>query len=77
MQEEELGWLAWSWGVFLNGDCGGSGSGVSLFNITTDGLYGNWNDFNNDGINNDYGYNLVVGDPNSLQNTSIRPEGLR
>lgn len=77
MQEDEIGWLAWSWGVFKNTDCKGRLGGVSLFNITTDGKYGNWNDFNNDNVNNDYGYNLIVGDRNSLQNTSVRPDGLR
>ncbi len=66
LEESEIGWLAWSWGFMPNGDCGG---GRNQFDITSDGRYGNWN--------TDYGRNLIVNDPNSLQNTSVRPVGLR
>jgi len=67
LQETEIGWLAWSWGFVPNGDCGGGGR--NQFDITVDGVYGNWN--------TDYGRNLIVDDPNSMENTSIRPVGLR
>ena len=68
LQEEEIGWLAWSWGLTKNNDCGSRG-GRNQFDITTDGNYGNWN--------TRYARELMVDDPNSLRNTSKRPEGLR
>lgn len=68
LQEEEIGWLAWSWGLTKNNDCGSRG-GRNQFDITTDGNYGNWN--------TRYARELMADDPNSLRNTSIRPEGLR
>jgi hypothetical protein len=39
-QQEDIGWLAWSWGVVKNRDC--SIEGVSEFDLTTDGKFGNW-----------------------------------
>ena len=68
LQEEEIGWLAWSWGLTKNNACGSRG-GRNQFDITTDGNYGNWN--------TRYARELMADDPNSLRNTSIRPEGLR
>lgn len=67
LQESEIGWLAWSWGFVPNDNC--RGDGPNQFDITSDGMYGNWN--------NDYGRNLIVDDPNSLENTSEKPEGLK
>ncbi len=64
-QEKEIGWLNWSWGAVKNGDCSGNDS---PFDITTNGIYGNWN--------NDWGRLAMVDDPNSVQNTSIRPQSL-
>jgi len=70
-QRNEIGWLAWSWGASPNRDCSAQGGGRSEFDITEGGYYGNWNrDFT-------YGFDVIVGHPNSLQNTSVRPAGLR
>ena len=66
-QEKEIGWLNWSWGAVNNGDCD-QPNGESKYNMTTDGIYGNWN--------NDWGRLTMVDDPNSVQNTSVRPQSL-
>ncbi|NJB72102.1 mannan endo-1,4-beta-mannosidase [Saonia flava] len=66
-QEKEIGWLSWSWGTVNNGDCE-QPNGESKYNITSDGLYGNWN--------NDWGRLTMVDDDNSIQNTSVRPKSL-
>ena len=34
----EIGWLAWSWGSALNSDC----KGMGVFDMTSDGKFGNW-----------------------------------
>jgi mannan endo-1,4-beta-mannosidase len=34
----EIGWLAWSWGGVLNSDC----KGMGVFDMTSDGKFGNW-----------------------------------
>ena len=62
-QEKQVGWIAWSWGYQNNGDCPGR------FDMTTDGVYGNWE--------NEWGEGLVETDPNSIRNTSIRPDSLK
>lgn len=61
-QEHEIGWLVWSWGAANNGDCG---SPNSPFDITKDGTYGNWE--------HSWNKDVVVGDENSIQKTSVRP----
>ena len=63
-QENEIGWLAWSWGVVKNGDCQAN----RTFDITTDGVYGNWiSQWSRDVIyNNQY----------SIQKTSKKPASL-
>ncbi|MFN8357819.1 MAG: fibronectin type III domain-containing protein [Spirosomataceae bacterium] len=63
-QTLEIGWLAWSWGTLQNGDCQGGRS----YDITTNGVYGNWT--------NDWGRLIAVDDPNSIKNTSIRPPSI-
>ena len=65
-QENEIGWLTWSWGAQPNGDCGDSER--SNFDITPDGKYGSWN--------NEWGELVSVKDPNSIQNTSVKPASL-
>lgn len=62
-QEAEIGWIAWSWGYNDNGDCH-----PGKFDMTRDGTFGNWE--------NDWGRGLVLEDPNSIFNTSIRPASL-
>ena len=64
-QEAEIGWLTWSWGELDNQD----GGQDSPFDITSDGVNGNWA--------TEFARNLMVDDPNSMKNTSIRPEGLK
>ena len=34
----EIGWLAWSWGGVTNSDC----KGMGVFDMTSDGKFGNW-----------------------------------
>jgi mannan endo-1,4-beta-mannosidase len=61
-QENEIGWLPWSWGYVNNGNCPGK------FDMTTDGVYGHWE--------TSWGEGIVVTDVNSIQNTSVRPPSL-
>jgi len=63
-EENGIGWLTWSWGAVNNGDCGEK----SAFDITEDGIYGNWN--------NEWGELVAVKDVNSIQRTSVRPASL-
>lgn len=65
MEEEQIGWLAWSWGLVDNNDCGAPNS---VFDITTDGVYGNWS--------TTFAEEICVTDVNSIQNTSIIPPSL-
>jgi mannan endo-1,4-beta-mannosidase len=62
-EAHQIGWLAWSWGSVTNNDCQGQGG----FDMTTDGTYGHWNA---------WGEDVAVTDPNSIQNTSVRPASM-
>jgi mannan endo-1,4-beta-mannosidase len=64
--ENEIGWLVWSWGKVQNSDCKIPG-GRSLFDITTDGKYGNWLP------NNRWATDVTINSPFSIQKTSIIP----
>lgn len=64
-QQEGIGWMSWSWGAVNNGDCG---SPDSVFDITTDGVYGHWADA--------FGEDICVRAKSSIQNTSVRPASL-
>jgi mannan endo-1,4-beta-mannosidase len=55
-QDTGTGWLAWSWGGVKNFDCPGG-----FLDMTTDGTYA--------GLVG-WGYNVAVGDTNSIQNTA-------
>ncbi|MDI6402161.1 cellulase family glycosylhydrolase [Balneolaceae bacterium ANBcel3] len=61
LEEHEIGWLAWSWGLVRNGDC----NDPPRFDITDGGHYGNWR--------TDEGYQIAVGHRASIRNTSRRP----
>lgn len=63
-QDKAIGWLSWSWGAVRNGDC----SSTRIYDITTDGKFGNWT--------YTFGKNICVDDPNSIQKTSVRPPSL-
>ena len=63
-QEQQIGWLAWSWGSVDNGDCANQGS----FDMTRGGTFGNWEET--------WGEEVAVTDPNSIQNTSVRPRSM-
>ena len=56
----EIGWLAWSWGGVNNSDCQDDGP----FDMSPDGTYANLTD---------WGLEVARTDPNSIQNTSVRP----
>lgn len=62
-QTHGIGWLAWSWGAVTNNDCQDEGG----FDMTTDGTFGSWNE---------WGEVVAVTDPNSIQNTSVRPSSI-
>ena len=64
-QANEIGWLVWSWGSVNNGDCG---SPHSPFDITTDGIYGNWE--------HPWNKDVVIDNANSIQKTAVRPASL-
>ncbi|XXX76363.1 cellulase family glycosylhydrolase [Sorangium sp. So ce134] len=61
--ELEVGWLAWSWGAVKNSDCQNDGP----FDMTTDGTFA--------GLTG-WGREVAVTDPNSIQNTSVRPHSI-
>ncbi|WP_437688785.1 cellulase family glycosylhydrolase [Sorangium sp. So ce176] len=61
--EHEVGWLAWSWGAVKNSDCQNDGP----FDMTTDGTFA--------GLTG-WGREVAVTDPNSIQNTSVRPHSI-
>ncbi len=65
LENENIGWLSWSWGLVNNNDCG---SPNSVFDVTTDGKFGNWA--------TDFAEDISITDPNSIQNTSIIPQSL-
>ncbi len=60
-QENQIGWLGWSWGLVNNGDC-------ATYDWTADGYYGNWE--------TEAGRMLAVDSEYSIANTSIRPSSL-
>lgn len=64
-QEEGIGWLSWSWGLVDNNDCGAPNS---VFDITTDGKFGNWA--------TNFAEEIMVTDPNSIKNTSVIPSSM-
>ncbi|MDC0683824.1 cellulase family glycosylhydrolase [Sorangium atrum] len=61
--ELEVGWLAWSWGAVKNSDCQSDGP----FDMTTNGTFA--------GLTG-WGREVAVTDPNSIQNTSVRPRSI-
>jgi mannan endo-1,4-beta-mannosidase len=63
-ERHRIGWLAWSWGSVVNGDCGSQGS----FDMTVRGVFGNWKE--------PWGEAVALTDPNSIQNTSVRPASM-
>jgi mannan endo-1,4-beta-mannosidase len=63
-QQNEIGWLAWSWGLVQNGDC----SSVNAYNMTTNGNYGSWGSTAN--------RNIAIDNQYSIQKTSQRPASL-
>ncbi len=65
LQENDIGWVTWSWGAANNQGCGPN----SQFDITRDGTFGNWE--------YDHARIIMVGSPYSLQATSVRPTEFR
>lgn len=65
-EEHEIGWYAWSWGGVINGDCNGEGEGS--FDMTVGGVFGTWKE--------PWGEDVALTDPNSIQNTSVRPASI-
>jgi len=63
-QTNGIGWLVWTWGAVQDGT-GGCGTN---FNVTNNGNFGSWS--------NTWGQAIAVTDPNSIQNTSIRPPSI-
>jgi mannan endo-1,4-beta-mannosidase len=59
----EVGIIAWSWGGVKNSDCASDGP----FDMTTDGRY--------NGLTG-WGLEVARTDPNSIQNTAIRPRSM-
>lgn len=67
MQDNDMSWLVWSWGVVRNDDCGDEA--VNQFDLTREGAqFGDWN--------TDYARQILVDHPNSIKNTSVRPAEL-
>jgi mannan endo-1,4-beta-mannosidase len=64
-QENEIGWLAWSWGLVVNGDC----KTPARFDWANNGVFGDWA--------TKEGRDMAVDHPNSIKNTSLRPASLQ
>jgi mannan endo-1,4-beta-mannosidase len=62
-QTESVGSLTWSWGLKKNGDCT-DGS----MDMTTDGKF--------DGLKEGWATEIALSDPNSIKNTSVRPQSI-
>ncbi len=62
LEEHQAGWLNWSWGGMKNGDC----DNFRYFDITKDGIFGQWW--------NQPGANIVALSPYSVMQTSNRPK---
>jgi chitodextrinase len=73
LQANEIGWLAWTWGAVEDGTYLQSGkaackvSNVNMFNVTTNGIFGNYYS------GNSWGKDIV----NNLIQYSIRPNSLK
>lgn len=67
-QTNSIGWLVWSWGAVQNGDCNGGSAGTSGYDMTTNGVFGNWQ--------NTWGRAVSIDDANSIQKTSVRPPSI-
>jgi mannan endo-1,4-beta-mannosidase len=63
-QANGIGWLVWSWGGVKNNDCAADGP----FDMTTDGTFA--------GLVPGWATEIAVSDPNSIQNTSVRPASM-
>jgi chitodextrinase len=63
-QTNEIGWLVWTWGAVQDG----TGGCANNFDVTTNGNFGSWS--------NTWGQAIAITDPNSIQNTSIRPPSI-
>ncbi|NJO70478.1 MAG: glycoside hydrolase family 5 protein [Bacteroidetes bacterium] len=63
-QKYEIGWVTWSWGAVVNGDC----QEIGAYDLTTDGKFGNWR--------TDFARKMMVDDINSIQKTSVRPKSI-
>ena len=61
LEEAEIGWLVWSWGLVRNGDC----NDPVRFDMTEGGIFGEWK--------TEFGRLTAVDHPASIQNTSQRP----
>jgi mannan endo-1,4-beta-mannosidase len=60
-QELEFSWLAWSWGAVKNQDCKDKTTGLSAFNMSSDGTFA--------GLQG-WGKTVATDDPNSIKNTA-------
>ncbi len=63
-QQNGIGWLVWSWGGVKNTDCATDGP----FDMTSDGTFA--------GLVPGWATEVAVSDPNSIQNTAIRPASM-
>ncbi|MCU0449568.1 MAG: cellulase family glycosylhydrolase [Bernardetiaceae bacterium] len=63
-QENEIGWLAWSWGLVQNGNCNTNRS----YDMTYNGVYGNWV--------SQWARDVAYANQFSLKNTSRRPNSI-
>ena len=61
LEEAEIGWLAWSWGLVRNGDC----NDPERYDMTHGGVFGEWK--------TEFGRLTAVDHPASIKNTSRRP----
>jgi mannan endo-1,4-beta-mannosidase len=61
LDQAEIGWLAWSWGLLPNGDC----REANRYDMTDGGIFGRWK--------TEAGERIAITHPASIKNTSRRP----
>ncbi|KQN06963.1 hypothetical protein ASE78_15205 [Sphingomonas sp. Leaf25] len=61
LQQADIGWLTWSWGMVPNGDC----RAENRYDVTDGGRFGAWK--------SESGEAMMISDPASIRNTSRRP----
>ncbi|NJK95188.1 MAG: hypothetical protein HC905_10000 [Bacteroidales bacterium] len=64
-QKLKVGWVTWSWGAVVNGDC----QEIGAYDLTKNGKFGDWK--------TEFARKIIMEDKNSIFKTSVRPASLK